>query len=188
MTTDNLLIGPATIFVGPAGSTAVDAASIANLKDGILPAGWINAGMTTSATTLTDTPEYAEARSQQTARVLAKAVTGIATTIATTVREVTVDLVKDMGRGAVSVDGSTSTVSPSGLGLTPTFSVAVLGPWPGGDLLFVAPRATFVGERALPISSGEFTEVALEIEVLETSAGGFDGGYKVHVVEGTLGS
>lgn len=188
MTTDNLLIGPANIYIGPAGSTAIDASDIADLKDGILPAGWVDAGLTTSATTITDTPEYAEARSQQTARAIAKAVTGIATTISTTAREATVELIKNMARGAVSVDGSVSTVSPSGLGLTPTFAVAVLGPWPGGDLLFVAPRATFVGERTLSISSGEFTEVAIEIEILETSAAGFTNGYKVFAVEGTVGS
>lgn len=183
MSTDNLLIGPATIFVGPAGSTDIDGADIANLRAGTLPTGWASVGETTSATTITDTPEYADARSQQTARVLAKAVTGITTTIGSTAREATMSLIKDMARGTTAVDGGTSTVTPSGLGLTPTFAVAVLGPWPGGELLFVAPRATFVGERTLSISSGEFTEVAFEIEVLETSAVGFDGGYKVHIVE-----
>lgn len=190
-TTDTLLIGPASIFIGPASSTAVGSTTISDLKAGTLPAGWSAVGFTTAATTITDTPEYAEARSQQTARVLARAVTGVSTTIATTALDATVTLIKDLARGTVSVDGGTTTVAPSGLGLTPAFSVAVLGPWPGqGDLLFVAPRCTFVGERALPISSGEFTEVAIELEVLETSAVGFDNGYKIYIVEAgeTLGS
>lgn len=183
MSTDALMIGPAKIFVATAGST-VSASDIAALKAGTsLPSGWTYLGDTTAATTITDAPEYARATSQQTARTLDVAVTSIATTIGSTARRATVKLIEDFARATATDSGTDNvfTVNPSGLGSTPKFAVAILGPWPAGDLLFVAPRCTFVGSRELAIASDAYTEVGFEIEVLETTTSGYTGGYRIIV-------
>lgn len=178
--TDSLLIGPAKIFVGAANSTDIDAADIAALKAGSVPSGWTYAGDTTSGVTIKDTPEYAKATSQQTMRTLDVAVTAVTTTIASTAREITIQLLKDITRGT-STGTSSATVTPGGVGPTPKFAVAIVGNWPGGDMLFVAPRCSFVGERTLTLDANEYSQVEFEIEVLETSASGYGHGYKVFV-------
>lgn len=178
---DNLLIGPAKIFIGPANSTDIDAADFADLKAGTLPLDWRYVGETTAAVEVKDAPEYATANSQQALRALDHAVTKVKTTFASTARELTTALLKDMVRGTSTSAAGTATVTPGGLGATPKFAVAILGPWPSGDALVVAPRCTFVGERTLSFSSSEYTEVAFEIEVLETSASGYDKGFQTYL-------
>lgn len=187
MNTDALTIGPATILVATSGST-LDADDLTDLAAGNTPAGWTSIGQTTEAVTITDAPTYVEARSQQAARALAMAVSELKTSIGTTLRETDLRLLEDVTRGTSSTVSGISTVDPSGLGVTPTFAVAVFGPWPGGNLLLAAPRATFTGEREVAFSSADFTAIAVEIEILETSATGFEGGYKIFAGAETLGS
>lgn len=178
---DNLLIGPAKIFVGPANSVDIDSADFADLKAGTLPTGWSYVGDTTAGVEVKDSPEYATATSQQALRALDVAVTKVRTTFSSTARELTTVTLKDMVRGSsASVTGIT-TVTPGALGTTPKFAVAILGPWPSGDALVVAPRCTYVGEHSVTFSSTEHSQVAFEIEVLETSAAGYANGYKVYL-------
>ena len=176
--TENLLIGPAKIFIGPANSTDIDGADFADLKAGILPEGWRYAGDTTTGVEFKNVPEYVTATSQQALRDLDVAVSKEKSTFASTAREITTALLKDMVRGASTTTGSVTTVTPGGLGSTPKFSVALLGAWPNGDSLVVAPRCTFAGEYSISHSSSEFASVAFEIEILETTATGYAHGWK----------
>jgi hypothetical protein len=159
---DNLLIGPAKIFTAAAG-TAVSAQDLADFLAGNTPSGWTSIGDTTAAVTLKDNPTFAQATSQQSARTLDIAVTQINTTVETTCREVTAEKLAEWIRGEVAA----GVVTPSGLGPVPKFSVVMVGPWPGGQAVFHAPRCAYTGERSLAFSSEEHTSVPVVIEVLE---------------------
>jgi hypothetical protein len=177
-TADNLLQGPARIYVASAGSDLPTSTDIASLVSGDF-SGWTYAGDTTSATTLKDTPSYSRAQSQQTARVLDIHVTELVTTIETTAREVTVERLRDMVRGTVATASGVSTVTPSGLGAVPKFAVAIVGPWPGGTAMVVVERAAYIDATELTWDSQNFTEVPVQFEVLEGDA--LTGGYVVYV-------
>jgi hypothetical protein len=171
MTTDNLLIGAAKLYVATAG-TAATGTNIAALKAGTAT-GWTYLGETTAGISLTDSPEFARATSQQSARTLDVAVTRLTTTLTTTLREVTDTALTTWLRGTAATAGGVTTVTPGELGSVPKFAIAVVGPWPGGDALVAAPRCAYIGSRELGFSSEEYTEVEVEIEVL-------DGGLKVY--------
>lgn len=178
-TADNLLQGPAKLFIAAAGTTLPDDGDIATLTGGTLT-GWTYAGDTTTAVSLKDTPSYSRATSQQHARVLDIHVTEVTTTIETTMREITVERLKDAIRGTVTVDGDVSVVAPSGLGAVPKFALAIVGPWPGGTALVSVERAAFIDSQELSWDSQKATEVPVKIEVLEGST--VEGGYTVYVV------
>ena len=173
-TADNLLQGPAQIFVAPAGTALPDDGDIAALVSGDLT-GWTYAGDTTKPTVLKDTPNYSRAQSQQTARVIDVHVTELVTTIESSAREVTVERLRDLVRGTVTTASGVSTIVPSGLGAVPKFSCAIVGPWPGGTALVVVERAAFIDSSEITWDSQNATEVPFKIEVLEgdTLAGGF---------------
>jgi hypothetical protein len=178
-TADNLLQGPARVYIAAAGTTLPDDGDIAALATGDLT-GWTYAGDTTAPVTLKDTPSYSRAMSQQHARVLDVHVTEIVTTIETTMREVTVTRLKDAIRGTVTTDGDVSVVAPSGLGAVPKFACAIVGPWPGGTALVSVERAAFIDSQELTWDSQKATEVPVKIEVLEGDT--VEGGYTVYVV------
>jgi hypothetical protein len=166
MSADNLLIGPARMYTAAAG-TAVSAQDLADFIAGETPAGWTSIGDTTAAVTLKDAPEYAKATSQQSARTLDVAVTSIATTVETTCREVTAEALATWLRGQVA----SGVVTGGGLGPVPKLSVVMVGPWPGGQAVFHAPRCAYTGEREIAFSSEEHTSVAVSFEVLDNGAG-----------------
>lgn len=160
--TDNLLIGPARIYTAPSG-TNVSAQGLADFLAGNAPAGWTSIGDTTAAVTLKDAPELARATSQQSARTLDIAVTQVNTTVETTCREVTAERLAEWIRGEVAA----GVVTPSGLGPVPKFSVVMVGPWPGGQAVFHAPRCAYTGEHSISWSSEEHSTVPVVIEVLD---------------------
>jgi hypothetical protein len=173
---DNLLIGPAKLFVAAAG-TAVD--TLANYQDDDA-AGWTYLGNTTEGVSLSDAPEYARAMSQQSERALDVAVTSITTTIGTTLREVDANRLADFVRGTTNIDDNITTITPGGLGPTPKLALVLVGRWPGGDAVLYAARATLVGEREVVWSSADFTAIAVEFEVLTN---GSDAAWTLDCVE-----
>jgi hypothetical protein len=173
--TENLLIGAAKLFIAAAG-TEVDDTDVAALKAGTA-AGWTYLGETTAPVTLNDNPEYARATSQQSARTLDVAVTRVNTTLGTTLREVTATALASWVRGQATTASGVTTVTPGGLGSTPKFAVALVGPWPGGDALVTATRCAYTGSREIGFSSEGYTEVAIEVEVL-------DPGFTVYTTDG----
>jgi hypothetical protein len=163
--TDNLIIGAAKLYVSTTGTVAT-AADIAALQAGTAE-GWTYLGETTAAVSVKDSPEYVRATSQQTARVLDKAVSRLNTTISTTLREVTASALSKWLRGTAATASGVTTVTPGGLGSVPKFAVALVGPWPAGTALVTASRCAYDGDREMSFSSEGYTEVAIDIEVLD---------------------
>lgn len=177
-TADNLLQGPARIFVAPAGTALPDASDIASLVAGDLE-DWAYAGDTTKPVMLKDTPNYSEATSQQKTRVIDIHVDSIKTTIESSAREVTIARLKDMVRASSTSASGVTTVTPSGLGPVPKFACAIVGPWPGGTALVVVERAAYVDATELTWDTQNATEIPFKIEVLEGNT--LTGGYTIYV-------
>jgi hypothetical protein len=163
---DQLLIGPARLYVAASG-TSIDAEDAAAFAVGEVPVGWTYLGDTTKETTLKDNPSYARAMSQQTNRVLEIAVTEISTTITTGLREIDANKLTAFVRGT-NVGGA---VAPGGIGPVPKIALVLVGPWPGGNAVFAAERAAYIGERSVSWNAEDFTSVDIEVEVLENADG-----------------
>lgn len=184
---DNLLQGPASIFVAAVGTSLPSVDDIADLEAGTL-SGWSAVGETTAATMLKDSPQYVRANSQQRTRALDVFVSEVTTTIETTAREVTAARMRDMVRGTSETTEGVTTVTPGGIGPVPKFSVCLLGGWPGGSALVVVERAAFVDGQEMAWDTSKVTEVPLKVEVLTGDELG-DAGYAIYLTnDDALGS
>lgn len=160
-TTDNLILGSAKIFVAAAGTsfdptTDFDAATWD--LDASVAATWTDLGHTTSGVTLTNSPEFVKATSQQAARALDVGISEVTTTLTTTLREL------DADRLAEIVGGNKGKVGK--------FAVLMFGPGPEDKpLFFSAPRAYYSGDRSVTLGNDEFASTEVEIEVLDSGSG-----------------
>jgi len=181
---DNLIQGPGHIFVAPYGTALPAAADISGLLAGTV-SGWTSVGETTAGVDLVDTPTWVKATSQQQARTIDAAISAISTTIKTTLREVDVTRLEDLVRGTADASASTfTTVTPSGIGPAPKFSLAMVGAWPAGEkLLLVAERVIYNAAQTLSFATDKYSEVAVEFEILTPSAAGPVGGYEIFVTK-----
>lgn len=167
-TADNLILGSAEIFTAPVGTAFVQGST----------SGWTSLGHTTAAVTLTDTPSYVMASSQQAARALDVGISSIETQVTTTLREI------DAARLASFVNGSYQggPISPGGQGMVSKFALLVVGAGPaGGTIELHAPRAVYTGNRSLSFDAENFSEVEVEITILDDST---TGGFTVYVSAG----
>lgn len=171
--TTNLLIGPFGLFTGPAGFE-LDADDLAALITGTdLPAGVASYGDTTSGLSLNDEPTIVKAESRQASRSIDAHIVKSQTTFTFTAREVTTKRLAEWLRGTVTDASSaggltTATISPQAHTADRKFAFYAHGVAPDGNTyLVVAPRCRLSGNPTVVWDTEEYTEVEVEIEVLD---------------------
>ena len=169
LSTDFLSIGPAHIFIGTAGDL-VDELDIVALESDTGLAGWTHLGQTTEAVEISDSKTFAEARSEQSSRTLDVAISARSTMVKSTLRELQVGTLASILHGTATTTSNVTDIAPQGLGPVAKFAVAAVGSWPGGRMLWVAPRCVYKGDFSISKSTQGFDTIPFEIEVLETSA------------------
>lgn len=173
-----LVQGAAEIFVSTQSTPTFPATAldIADLRAGAF-AGWTSIGRTTDSVKLVDTPTLVEAKSQQSARTEAIAVSEWETTIETTCREITLANLSRLVHGS-----NTSTeLTPGNGGLAPTIAIAIVGPWqPGKETLTVVEFGVVESGLDIAFDKGEFSSLPLKVRVLQGD--NFPSGYQVTVI------
>lgn len=180
---DNVTVGPSHLYIAPYGSTLPTYAEISDLLGGT-QADFVNVGETTAAVSVTDTPTFVKATSQQQARTIAAAVSEITTTIKTTILEITEANLVNAIRATVSPGllAVGDTLTPGGIGPVNVFSLAVVGPYAGGaNCLLVAERVYYDAAQAFDFDKTKYTDIAVEFEVLTPSSSGLTGGWALYV-------
>lgn len=173
-----LVQGAAELYVSTSSTPTfpVDAADVADLRAGDF-SGWVGVGRTTDAVKLMDKPTMVEAKSQQSARVEAMAVSEWETTIETTCREVVLSTIANLVHGS-----ATSTeLTPGVAGAAPVIALAIVGPWqPGSTSLTVVEFGVIDSGLELSFDKNEFSSVPLKVRVLQGSE--LPSGYKVTIL------
>lgn len=166
---DNLMHGPARLYVAPVGTTLPTIADVAALAAGTF-AGFEDLGHTQGATNFRPGYQFKEVRSDQAANPLATLITGADARVSTTLLEQTLDNLK-VALSATRTDGLSDTdFAPSGIGQAPGFALALVGPVPGGTGLLVVAHGKVVSETEIGFTRENETVVAVEVQVHESDA------------------
>ncbi|WP_373070137.1 hypothetical protein [Gemmatimonas sp.] len=168
---DNILIGPARLFVAPAGTIFPDTeAEVASLKAGTL-LGWTTAevGHTTRGSALSVSPTQVAVGSQQSALPLMHYNRGFDVKLTTAALEVTLTNLRRAMHGA-----GMASVTAGVQGQSVAYAICMVGPWHAADAseaLLTIQRAVFSGSSELTSDAENAAEVAIELTVLQAATG-----------------
>jgi hypothetical protein len=165
MTSENITVGPARLFVAEAGTALPGRSDIADLKDGTF-AGWTELGHTSAAVAITEAPQVTTVTSQQAGRPLDAYIASYDTHVVTALRETTASNVALAFRA--TVDGTE--LAGGAPKRVPVKALAVVGPWHGTDeVLIVAARTALSADTNLTFDAENGAELPVDFVVMDAN-------------------
>lgn len=162
---ENVTIGPAMVYVAPAGTSLPTREDLADLKDGTLSA-WTAVGHTAAPVQITETPNVVTVTSQQAGRPLDAYIASYDTHFVTSLRETTSANLALSFRATVE-GNDLSSGSPKRV---PVKAIAIVGPWHGNDeVLITAGRVALAADASLNFDSENGSEIPVDFVVMDNS-------------------